>query len=221
MNSTNERSVFSYLMVFVLTVAILAGQSMFVLAIPATGAAAGEITVTGTSTTGEKPFVLVNGDAAFTGRTFFSNGTISTPDSSSASINFGKIGRINLGPGSILTLTVSETNISGTLSAGNIRVMNGDGVGVKIDTPDDSITNEGTTAGRFTVSVADNKSSVGAEKGLVRYNKGQSTAAGQDDDDDDNHGIWVPVIVIGGAVGAVLLYFALRDDDDDVVSPVR
>ncbi len=222
MKSINYRSMLSHVTVFVLTIAILTGQTMFVFAVPAGSFAAGEVTVTGTAKTGEKPFVLINGDPAFSGRTFFADGTITTPEASSASIDFGKIGRINLGPDSTLTLRVSETNITGMLSTGSIRVSNSDGVSVKIETPDDMITNEGISASRFTINVAGNKSSVAAESGVVRYNNGLSSMKDDDDDDDDDDdgNIWVPIIIIGGAIGAVLFFTVLNDDDDDV-SPVR
>jgi hypothetical protein len=212
-------AVFSRLMVLALTVSVLAGQTMFAFALTS-GNLAGEITVTGRQEAGEKPFVLVNGDPAFSGRTFFSDGTITTTETSSASIDFGKIGRVNLGPNSTLTLSVSETSISGKLAAGSISVSNSDGVSVKIDTPDDTVTNEGVSASRFTVNVAADKSSVAAESGSIRYNNGATVATKQDDDDDDDGEIWVPIIVFGGAIGAVI-FFTLTDDDDDVVSPVR
>jgi hypothetical protein len=220
MKSINNSSVFSHLIVFVLTIAILTGQTMFVLALPEKNSAAGEITVTATADASAKPFVLVNGEQAFSGRTFFSNGTITTPESSSASIDFGKIGRINLGPASSLTLSVTETTISGTLSTGTVRVANGEGVGVKIVTPDDTVSNEGTSASRFTVNVVSDASSVVAQSGAVRYNNGATLARQDDDDDDDDGMIWLPVVVFGGAIAAVL-FFSVLKDDDDVVSPIR
>ena len=221
MKSTNERSVFSHLIVFVLTFAILTGQTMFVFALPERNA--GEITVSGAADADDKPFVLVNGERAFSGRTFFSNGTIATTESSSASIDFGKIGRVSLGPNSTLTLSVSDASITGTLSSGTINVANSEGVGVKIVTPDDTVTNEGTTASRFTVNVAGDRSSVAASSGVVRYNNGEAVAARQDDDDDDDDdsAIWVPIIVFGGTIGAVLAFSVFGDDDDENVSPIR
>ena len=220
MKSINNRSVFSHLIVFVLTIAILTGQSMFVFALPEKNSAAGEITVTAAANATEKPFVMVNGERAFSGRTFFSNGTITTTQST-ASIDFGKIGRISLGPDSTLTLNVSATNISGTLASGTVNVANGDGVGVKIITPDDTISNEGTSATRFTVNVAADISSVASQSGIVRYNNGAAIAKQDDDDDDDDDGsIWLPIAVFGGTIAAVLVFSVFRDDDD-IVSPVR
>ena len=221
MKRKNDRSVISNLVVFVLSISLLTSQSLFVLANNERNVSAGAITVTGAGTAGAKPFVLVNGEPAFSGRTFFSNGTISTTETSSASIDFGKVGRITLEPNSTLTLMVSETQMSGTLTTGGIKVANGDGVSVKINTPDDAIAND-ALASRFAVNVASGVSSVAAETGTVTYNNGKSVAARQDDDDDDDDdgNIWIPIVVIGGAVGAVILFTAF-DDDDEIVSPLR
>jgi hypothetical protein len=224
MKRINSRRIVSSLVAFVLTFAILTSQTVFAFSVRGMGSAAGEITVTGPAKQGEKPFVLVNGDPAFSGRTFLSNGTITTTESSSANVNFGKIGRISLGPGSTLTLSVSETSISGKLSSGSIRVANGEGVAVKIDTPNDAVTNEANAASRFSIDVAAGGSNVKSEKGVVRYNNGQSTTGIHDDDDDDeeNWDVWVPLIVIGAAAAVIITWVVVADDDDDdVVSPVR
>ena len=219
MKRKNDRSVISNLVVFVLTISLLTSQSLFVFGNNERNS--GEITVSGAGAPGAKPFVLVNGEQAFSGRTFFSNGTISTTESSSASIDFGRVGRITLEPNSTLTLSVSGTEMLGTLSTGAIKVANGDGVSVKINTPDDAVANDGTTASRFAVNVVSGVSTVAAESGTVTYNNGKSVASRQDDDDDDDDGnIWIPIVVIGGAVGAVILFTAF-DDDDEIVSPIR
>ena len=218
MKRKNDRSVISNLVVFVMTISLLTSQSLFVFGNSERNS--GEITVSGVGAPNAKPFVLVNGEQAFSGRTFFSNGTISTTESSSASIDFGKVGRITLEPNSTLTLSVSGTQLLGTLSTGAIKVANGEGVLVKINTPDDAVANDGT-ASRFAVNVVSGVSTVAAESGTVTYNNGKSVARQDDDDDDDDDGnIWIPIIVIGGAVGAVILFTAF-DDDDEIVSPIR
>ena len=221
MKSLDSRFTISRLMVLALTVSILTGQTMVVLAMPKAGQPAGELTVKGKMPTDEKPFVLVNGDRSFTGRSVFSSGTIATTETTSAIIHLGKVGRIELAPASAMTLNFSDNSISGVVSAGNVRVSNADGVAVKIDTPNDVITNEANGASSFSVLVGGDTSSVAATSGTVRYNHGASVAKQQDDDDDDDDGIWVPLIVIGGAVAAVVLVTVLMDDDDDeITSPI-
>ena len=212
----NSRSLVSRFIVLALAISVINGQALITLA----GTSAGELTVTGQMPTNEKPYVMVNGDRAFSGRSFFSDGTIATTETTSATINLGKAGRIDVGPASVLTLSFSGEAISGTLTSGKVSVSNGDGVAVKINTPNDVITNEENAASVFSVVVGPDSSNVSAESGAVRYNNGKSVATRQDDDDDDSKYIWVPLVVFGGAAAAIL-FIALSDDDDEVVSPIR
>lgn len=219
MKSLYSRFAISRLIVFALTVTMLTGQTMVALAVPKAGQPAGELTVKGNMPTDEKPFVLVNGNRSFTGRSVFSSGTIATTETTSAIINLGKIGRIELAPASVLTLSFSDNSISGELASGDVRVSNADGVAVQIKTPNDVITNERNAASSFTVAVGPQVSKVSATLGAVRYNNGKSVA--QDDNDDDDDAIWVPVVVIGGTIAAIFLFTMLGDDDDDdIQSPI-
>lgn len=220
MKSSNVCLVFSRLIVFSLSVSLVCVQSMFAFALPAKGAAGAEITVTGQRDGAERPFVVVNGERAFSGRTFFSNGTISTTETSSATVSLGKLGRIILAPSSSMSLTFSEGRIAGVLSKGNVSVSNMDGVSVKIDTPNDSFTNEGTSASRFTVTVLEDRTDVAVITGTVRSHDGAIVKQDDDDDDDDWSGWWTAA-VIGGIIAAVVVIIVLRDNDDDTVSPVR
>jgi hypothetical protein len=216
MKILNSRSVVSRLIVFALALSILNSQALIALA----GTSAGEITVTGQMPTNEKPYVMVNGDRAFSGRSFFSDGTIATTETTSATINLGKAGRIEVGPASVLSLSFSGDSISGTLTSGNIRVSNSEGVAVKINTPSDVVTNEQNAASVFSVFAGPDASNVSAENGMVSRNGHPVAAKQTDDDDDDNKYYWVPLVVFGGAAAAIL-FITLSDDDDEVVSPVR
>ena len=220
MKSSNVCSLFSRVVVLSISLSLICVQSAFAFALPGT-VSAGEITVSGSKEGAERPFVVVNGERAFSGRTFFSDGKVETTDGTTATVNLGKLGRIQLAPSSSLTLSFAEGRIAGTLSKGNVSVSNTEGVAVTIDTPNDSVRNEGTSASRFSVSVADGKTAVAIENGTVRSNGG--TLAKQDDDDDDdddNWKAWAWVGVIGGIIGTVIIWKVL-DDEDEVVSPVR
>ena len=195
---------------------------MFASTSPAKGAAAAEVTVSGPRDGGERPSVMVNGERAFSGRTFFSDGTVSTTETSSATVSLGRLGRINLAPSSSLKLSFSEGSIAGILSQGSASVTNVDGVSVKITTPHDSITNEANGSSRFTVSVLGDRTGVAVESGTVRYGNGAKVASRQDDDDDDDDAwkAWAAVALVAAAVVVVVLLVS-DDDDDDTVSPVR
>ena len=152
----------------------------------------GEITVSGQTTDGNAPFVLLNGENAFTGRTFFSNGTIATSDAITSTVKLGKLGYVVLSPNTTLTLSFDEKTISGTLSACDAKVYNAEGVNVNIQ-------------------------NLAATNVASMSNKAQD-----DDDGIFDNGALVPVVVFAGIVTtAVILVLVNRDDDDTVVSTVR
>lgn len=185
-----------------LSVAILATYSMVALAGPAK--VAGELTVSGKDINGEAPFVLVNGEAARSGRSIFSTSTITTPEGTGAVVNLGKLGRLDLAPSTALTLTFDEAGVSASLTSGVVSVF-------------------GTT-NKVSVKTLDGKT--------VQLSAGQSLAASgklQDDDDDDKDGgaAWLVWAAVFGGAAAAILWTALSDGDLDingggtVISPTR
>ena len=164
-----------------LVVATLATYSMVALA--GSERVAGELSVSGKIVNGETPFVKVNGEAAQSGRSIFSSSTIATPENASATVNIGRVGKIELAPNTTLALSFDERGINGDLLAGRVTVLNSsDTVNIK--------TLDGT---------------------IAKLNAGSSAIATgkvQDDDDSDNDGgsavlIWA-VILGGAAVGIII-----------------
>ncbi|MBA4121084.1 MAG: hypothetical protein H0X72_01295 [Acidobacteria bacterium] len=164
-----------------LVVATIATYSMVALA--GSERVAGELSVSGKIVNGETPFVKVNGEAAQSGRSIFSSSTIATPENVSATVNIGRVGKIELAPNTTLALSFDERGINGDLLAGRVTVLNSsDTVNIK--------TLDGTIA----------KLSTG--------NSAAATGKVQDDDDSDNDGgsavlIWA-VILGGAAVGIII-----------------
>lgn len=189
-----------------LALVILTTSSMIALAGTDKKSLMGEITVSGQSANGGAASVMLNGESAFTGRTFFSSGTIATPANVNSTVSLGKLGSINLSPNTTLSLSFDEKTISGNLSAGQIRVSNAEGVEVKIQTNAGLVTNESNLTKSFTVN---------AEK-----------ASRQDDDNDgkDGNSPLGPILVFTGIVAtAVILVLVYNNDDDKNVSisPIR
>ena len=178
-----------------LAMVIFTTSSMIALAAGGNKSLMGEITVSG-QTEGNAPFVLLNGENAFTGRTFISNGTIETPEAVTSTIKLGKLGYVVLSPKSTLTLNLEENAIAGTLSAGNAQIFNADGVEVKVQNLGNATTN------------------------VAPVNK-----AAQDDDDKGVFGNSAvgPILVFAGIVATAVILVVVNDDDDGnlVVSPVR
>lgn len=171
---------------FCLTVAILAAYSITTLA---GGKAAGQLLITSTNA---DAFVKVNGQAVQNGSSVSSSSMIATPEDTSAVIDLGKIGKIELAPRTTLAITFGEKGISGDLLAGQINVLDASRE-IILKTPDGK---------------------------LNKLKAGESLAAGKaaDDDDKNNNGHkkswWIWGAVIGGAVAAVVIFATTRGDDD-------
>jgi hypothetical protein len=185
-----------------LSLSLLATCSLVALA--NSGKVSGELTVAGNGVSSQAPSVLVNGEAAQSGRSIFSTSTIVTPDDASAVIGFGKLGKIEVAPNSSISLSFDEKGISGNLSSGKITVL---GASSSVN-----VTNlNGQTANLMT---------------------GESMLASggpQDKDDDDHHGgaAWWAFGAVLVAAGALIIWSATRDSEvalgggGTVVSPTR
>ena len=160
-----------------LMVAIYASYSMVTLA--STEKIAGELLISGKNSS-----VKVNGETAQSGRSIFSASTISTPENTSAIINLGKLGKLELAPNTTANISFTDKGINGDLLSGKITVLGTtDAVNIK--------TAEGKT---------------------VKLNAGESVTAGKlkaddDDDDDDDPGAawWVWAAIFGGAIAGIVI----------------
>ncbi len=187
-----------------LVITVIASYSAVALA--NTGKVAGELLVTGKNLNGVKPFVKVNGETAQSGRSIFTSSTIVTPENANAIINLGKVGKIELAPNTVLTISFNEKGISGDLTQGRVTVLGSSDV-VSIKTIDGNV---------------------------LKLNAGETAAANgktrQDDDDDDDDGgaAWLPwALIFGGAVAGIVVAAVIADNETQlgggttVVSPNR
>ena len=208
MKNTN-RSWLRHTTTFALMLSLFVGSSTFVLAV-SNSSLSGEISVS--SLNGSAPVVTLNGENAMNGRTFISNGVIATDAASSATVNLGKLGMVTLSPNTTLDLSLAENSISGNLSSGNVRVMNAEGVAVKINTPDNVVTGK-TVSSDVSVDVT---SGVTSATGEVEMANGQPAAAQMSKTKRN-------LIVLGviGAIATTAIIIWWINNDNDVVSPVR
>lgn len=159
-----------------LMVAIYATYSMVALA--STERIAGELLISGKNSS-----VKVNGETAQSGRSIFTASTISTPANTSAIINLGKLGKLELAPNTTANISFTDKGINGDLLSGKITVL-GTTTAVNINTT------EGKT---------------------VKLNAGESVTSGlpkqDDDDDDDKAGAawWIWAAIFGGAIAGVVI----------------
>lgn len=126
--------------------------------------AAGEITVTGQ--------VTVNGQPAVSNSTVLSGATIVAGTDSSAVINLGKTGRIEVLANSSLTLRFTDNSIVGILSEGKARVSNAAGVATTVTTKDTTVIADSRQADNFLVEVECSHTHVDITTGLVTMREG-------------------------------------------------
>lgn len=200
-------SFFSIVAIFTATSAVALGFS--------DNSAMGEISVQGNSD-GNGSFVLLNGEKAYNGRTFIGSGKIQT-ETESATIKIKGLGLVKLAPNTTLDLNISESNISGKLADGKLKVFNMKGVNVAIDTPEGKVLNEETNKSLFHVESVKGKTSLVAESGKLFLEEGtnRTVVAAQDDDDDDDEGAGYLWLAFAGVVAvAAIVVFANQDDND-------
>ena len=160
---------------FCLAVAVLSVSSMMALGQQAPTGPSGELSVPGQ--------VTVNGQSAISGATVFSDSTIATAANSSATVSLGKLGRVELLPGSSIKLSFNETGLMGSLDAGRARVSTPAGVSASISTKDGSVVADNNQANAFSIDVECGNTILATQTGSVELRAGdkvQQVAAGQD-----------------------------------------
>jgi hypothetical protein len=225
MNSNNKVAWLRSIITLGLMLAVFVSSSMFVLAAPTNKSLAGEIIITGDGS--DKSAVTLNGERVYSGRTFFSSGVIATPETSSAMINLGKLGRISIAPNSLLSLSLAENSISGKLSAGQIKVFSNEGVSVNIETIDNAVKNDASQNGIFTVSVQTGVTQANAESGMIST-KNESNLPSQPQTGQtagvSSRDVAILFAVFAGIVGAVAYTTLIHEGEEEglqSVSPVR
>lgn len=128
---------------FLTVVAVWSAFSMTALAAP--GDVMSEITVSGQ--------VTVNGQSVVSNSTLTSGSTIVTSANSSAVINMGKNGRVEVLSDSSVTLNFTDNSITGMLTAGKVRVSNAAGIAATVTTRNSTVIGDAGQANTFGVDV--------------------------------------------------------------------
>ena len=127
--------------------------------------------------------VSLNGRSASAGQTLFNNNRIKTSKQGKATINLGKLGRLELGPETELTLKFSPGAIGGALSEGRVLLSSSKGVSVAIETPKGLVTSQGNGATVLTIEMVPSVSRVATHLGEVNVasaGKNERIVAGEE-----------------------------------------
>jgi hypothetical protein len=148
---------------------------MVSLAAPGQQGPAGELSVSGK--------VTVNGQNAISGATVFSDSTITTAPNSSAVVSLGKLGRIDIMPGTTVKLSFSENSITGMVDSGRLQVSVPQGIVSSFTTRDAVVTSDTSQADVFTIDLECGNTITATQTGRTELRAGdrtQQVAAGQD-----------------------------------------
>lgn len=127
--------------------------------------------------------VMLNGMAAISGVSVFSKSTLKTAHNGSAVINLGRLGRVELGPDSEMSLRFSEDTVGGTLLSGKALFSASEGVKIAIVTADGETVSEGRQATVLTVDVRRGYTRVASSRGGAKVTAGarvEYVSAGQE-----------------------------------------
>jgi hypothetical protein len=164
-----------------LTVSLMITVGSFYTLVPVTALAqtgskaSGELSVSGP--------VTINGTAAISGATIFSDSTIKTANKGSATVNLGKLGRVQLGPESEMLVRFSDGAVGGNLVAGRAVASTPAGVSVSIATREGTAVADGKQASVLTVDVTCGNTRVASSRGdasVTSNGKVESVAAGHE-----------------------------------------
>jgi hypothetical protein len=137
--------------------------------------AAGELSVKGN--------VTINGTSAISGSTVFNNSLVKTQRGSGATINLGKLGRVQLGPESEMMLRFADNSIEGNLITGRAVLNTPPGVAINIATADGVTTADGKQASALTIDVTCGNTRVAPTRNSAKISasgKDQYVAAGSE-----------------------------------------
>lgn len=166
-------------MTLLTAVAVFCVYSMTAFAAPSNGM--GEITVIGT--------VTVNGQSVISNATIKSGSTIVTGTNSSAIINLGENGRVEVLSDSTMTLKFNDNSIIGMLDSGKIRVSNKAGIATSFTTKNATVIADAGQSNTFSVDAGCGENArctqtfVETASGLVTLRNGSTdkqVAAGMD-----------------------------------------
>lgn len=208
---------------------VFAASSTVALAMQDSKSTSGELIVSGYDAGGNAPFALLNGERAFSGRTFFSSSTVATTEASSATVKLNQLGSINLSPNSILSLNFGNNKISGNLIAGQIKVFSNKGVEVNIQAANRVVAGDVSQSNVFTIDVQTGATNAMAEVGAIQLNgetispTGAQQSGGNTTASSGGNSYFIPLIIFGGIVATAAIYAVTNNDNDNtfVASPTR
>jgi hypothetical protein len=147
----------------------------------------------------------INGFSAISGMTVFSNNRVMTGKHGAAVINLGRLGRIELGAETDMTLRLSEASIGGELRSNRVVVSAPAGIVVAVNTAKSMVTTDGRHPAVLTIYADGEKARVVAHVGaasVVPTGEGGRLAGGKVTSQSPRGDGWKRAGLVAGAIGS-------------------
>ncbi|MEK7830425.1 MAG: hypothetical protein AAB401_05020 [Acidobacteriota bacterium] len=134
----------------------------------------------------------INGASAVSGTTLFTNSRVRTTRQGVAIVNVGRLGRLELGSETDLTLQFSPGNLGGQLHNGRTVISAPMGVSISVSTPKGLVTTDGQAA-VLAIETDDKQVRILAHRGeakLIANGKIERITAGEEIARQSNSDIW-------------------------------
>jgi hypothetical protein len=147
----------------------------------------------------------INGFSAISGMTVFSNNRIMTGRHGAAVINLGRLGRIELGAETDMTLRLSEASIGGELRSNRVVVSAPAGIAVAVNAAKSMVTTDGRRPAVLTIYVDGERARVVAHVGaasVVPTGEEGRMAGGKETSQSPRGDGWKRAGMAAGAIGS-------------------
>lgn len=116
--------------------------------------------------------VKVNGRSVAPGFAVGSGDTVETAKGSSAVVSLGKLGRVEVLPGSKMKVTFDDVSLTVSLESGAVRISKAEGMTATVSTKDGEVVSTTPLAGSFTVDTSCGNTIVAAHNASVELRAG-------------------------------------------------
>lgn len=129
-----------------------------------------QLNVTGKTAEGAAPFITVNGTNSVNDSRLMSPAAVAVPAETTAVINLGQAGQIELAPGTVANITFNGNAVVVTLTGGRLRATSPATADFKVETADGIILNDRMQETVFIAEIIGGATGVSTETGIARVN---------------------------------------------------
>ena len=157
----------TWLLGFAFLICLCSAMPVFSQALPSIMA---QLAVSGKSLAGQTPFITINGQNSVDGSSLVSPAQISVPSATTAVIDFGKAGKMELASGTSMSLTFDTTGVSVELREGRLQITSAPEFVFNVKTIDGTIANDPRGKSAFLTEIVGGATGVSTATGIALVN---------------------------------------------------